>query len=217
MSARRRKRAKKWVPVYAADVIAGEWIGDALASDATSLTGRQVEVVLRDVTGDFEHERYKLWFSIYKTDAERAYARFTKEMLSYDYVRSIVQRRSSSIDITTQGETADGHLVAVFYIIITAVRARHSQEREIRRRVREYLSSLIPQLSLEELVRALLFGEKHQVSGEARKIATKVIPIKNADTRKISILRHGKAEPAVERVMASIESSTPSSGEGEEA
>jgi len=217
MPAKRRKGAKKWYAVYAADVIPGEWIGDALASDPGDLIGRQVEVTLRDITNDFDHEKYKLWFRIYRVDDNRAYAKFAKEMLNYDYVRSLVQRRSSRIDVMTQGMTKDGHFVRIFNLIITSVRVRHSQERAIRKRVLEYVQNVIGELTLEELVRSALLGDPLDLNGEVKKIATKIAPIKNADVRKIVLLKAGEAEPEMERVIAKIEGVPVSGGEGEEA
>lgn len=216
MPAKRRKGTKKWFPVYATDVIPGEWIGDALASEPEALIGRQVEVTLRDITNDFDHEKYKLWFKIYRVDGDRAYAKFAKEMLNYDYVRSLVQRRSSRIDVMTQGMTKDGHFVRVFNLIITSVRVRHSQERAIRKRVYEYMQKIIGELTLEELVRSALLGDPIDLNGEIKKISTKIAPIKNTDVRKIVLLKPGEAEPEMERVISKIEGVSVSGGEGEE-
>jgi len=179
MPAKRRKGTKKWYAVYAADVIPGEWIGDALASDPEAL--------------------------------------IAKEMLNYDYVRSLVQRRSSRVDVMTQGITKDGHFVRIFNLIITSVRVRHSQERAIRKRVLEYVQNLISELTLEELVRSALLGDPVDLNGEVKKIATKIAPIKNADVRKIVLLKAGEAEPEMERVIAKIEGVPVSGGEGKEA
>ena len=193
----RRKAAKTWYQVYAVDVFPNQWIGETPASDPEKLIDRNVEVVVRDITGDFMHERYKLWFRIFKVDGNKAYARFVKEMLSRDYMRSIVQRRTSRIDVQTEGIAKDGNYVRIFTLIITSVRIRSSQKHEIRMKVHEYVKELIPKLTVEELVRSFIFGEPVPVETEIRKLATKIAPVKYVELRKMVILQPSEIAPEI--------------------
>ncbi len=211
--ARRKGVAKTWYQVYAVDVFPNQWIGETPASDPEKLLDRNVEVVVRDITGDFMHEKYKLWFRIFKVDGNKAYARFVKEMLNRDYMRSIVQRRSSRIDVQTEGITKDGNKVRIFTLIVTAVRIRSSQKHAIRVRVDEYIKSLIPEHTVEELVRSYIFGEPIPIVSEIQKIASKVAPIKYVELRKMVILKPSEA-PEVVEVQQEVESSTTGGGEG---
>jgi len=219
---RGRRRAKKkvsktWYDIIASDVFPGQWIGETLASSPDLLYGRRVEVSLRDITGDLMHEKYRLWFAIHRVEGTTAYARFYMEMLNRDFLRSIVQRRSSRVDVQTEGTTKDGHHVRVFNLIITAVRVRHSQERAIRKRVHEYVASVIPELTLEELVRASVLGDRVDVRAEAARLASKIAPIKNSEIRKMVVLKYGEAEPILAEVPQAVGGSSPGGGEGEEA
>lgn len=211
--ARRKGVAKTWYQVYAVDVFSNQWIGETPASDPEKLLDRNVEVVVRDITGDFMHEKYKLWFRIFKVDGNKAYARFVKEMLNRDYMRSIVQRRSSRIDLQTEGITKDGNKVRIFTLIVTAVRIRSSQKHAIRVRVDEYIKSLIPEHIVEELVRSYIFGEPIPIVSEIQKIASKVAPIKYVELRKMVILKPSEA-PEVVEVQQEVEGSTTGGGEG---
>ncbi len=202
----RKKVSKTWYRVYAADVFPGEFIGETPAADPSKLYGRRVEVTLRDLTGDFMHEKYKLWFRIYRVEGSNAYARFDLEMLNRDYLRSIVQRRVSRIDVQVEGTTSDGHDVRYFALIITSVRVRHSQERAIRAAASKYLESLIPELTLEDLVRAAVLGDKVNIGDELTRLSTKIAPIKNVEPRKIQVLRFGAGEPEIVEVAAPVDS-----------
>lgn len=212
---KKAKRSKTWFQIYAADVFPGQWLGETLASDQDSLIGRNVEVSVRDITGDFAHEKYKLVFKIFRVDGSKSYARFVKELLNRDYLRSIIQRRTSRIDVMSEGITEDGHHVRVFYLITTAVRVRHSQETAIRLRAKQYLDELIPQLSLEELVRSSIFEDPAKINTNIQGLSTKIAPVKNIEPRKIVVLRFGEALPEV--VRGEVESRSVSSGKGEEA
>ncbi len=220
--AKRKRVSKTWYQVYADDIFPGQWIGETPANDPESLIGRNVEVVLRDITGDFMHEKYKLWFRIYKVDGIKAYARFEKEMLNRDYLRSIVQRRSSRIDVMTDSRTRDGHDVRVFTIIITAVRIRNSQKHAIRMRVDNLLKQVIPELTLEDLVKSYLFNEPRPIIDEIKRVSTKIAPIKYVELRKLLLMKRGEGEEVPEAILGNeeeeiIEGSAAGGGGGEEA
>ncbi len=212
--ARRKGPAKTWYQVYAVDVFPNQWIGETPASDPEKLMDRNVEVVVRDVTGDFMHEKYKLWFRIFKVDGNKAYARFVKEMLNRDYMRSIVQRRSSRIDVQSEGVAKDGNEVRIFTLIVTSVRIRSSQKSAVRKRVDEYVRSLIPEYTVEELVKSYIFGEPVPVVSEIQRIASKVAPIKYVELRKMVILKPAEVPEIPAGVEQEVESSTTGSGEG---
>ncbi|RDD54149.1 MAG: 30S ribosomal protein S3ae [Candidatus Korarchaeota archaeon NZ13-K] len=210
MSSRRSRRkagTKSWYNVYAVDVFPGQWIGETLADDPENLIGRNVEVVVRDITGDFMHEKYKLWFKIFKVDGNRAHARFIKEMLNKDYLRSIVQRRSSRIDIQSEETAKDGNYVRLFTLIITLTRIRSSQKHAIRKEVDRYVRGVIQNYTVEDLVRSFIFGNPLPVTSEIQRIASKVAPVKYVELRKMVLLKPIEIREA----EGEIESS-PSSG-----
>lgn len=203
MSSRRVRRktgAKTWYNVHAVDIFPGQWIGEALAEDPESLIGRNVEVVVRDITGDFMHEKYKLWFKIFKVDGNRAYARFIREMLNKDYLRSIVQRRSSRIDVQSEGLTKDGSYLRLFTLVITLTRIRSSQKHAIRKDIDNYIRSLIPKYTAEELVRSFIFGNPMPVASEMQRVASKIAPIKYVELRKMVLLKPSEIREAEEEI-----------------
>lgn len=208
--ARRKAAAKTWYNVYAADIFPGQWIGETPADDPDKLIGRNVEVVVRDITGDFMHEKYKLWFKIFKVDGSKAYARFAREMLNKDYMRSIVQRRSSRVDIQTEGVAKDGNFVRIFTLVITLTRIRSSQKHAIRKGIDEYVRSLIPNYTVEEIVRSFIFGNPLPITSEMQRIASKIAPVKYVELRKMVILK--PAEVRMEEAEGKVESSPTGGG-----
>ncbi|MEM0268288.1 MAG: 30S ribosomal protein S3ae [Candidatus Korarchaeum sp.] len=198
--ARRKAGAKTWYNVYAVDIFPNQWIGETLADDPENLIGRNVEVVVRDITGDFMHEKYKLWFKIFKVDGNRAYARFIREMLNKDYLRSIVQRRSSRIDVQSEELTKDGSYVRVFTLVITLTRIRSSQKHAIRKDIDNYIRSVIPNYTVEELVRSFIFGNPLPITSEMQRIASKVAPVKYVELRKMVLLKPAEMREAEEEI-----------------
>ncbi|MEM0018200.1 MAG: 30S ribosomal protein S3ae [Candidatus Korarchaeum sp.] len=198
--ARRKAGAKTWYNVYAVDIFPNQWIGETLADDPENLIGRNVEVVVRDITGDFMHEKYKLWFKIFRVDGNRAYARFIREMLNKDYLRSIVQRRSSRIDVQSEELTKDGSYVRVFTLVITLTRIRSSQKHAIRKDIDNYIRSVIPNYTVEELVRSFIFGNPLPITSEMQRIASKVAPVKYVELRKMVLLKPAEMREAEEEI-----------------
>ncbi len=212
--ARRKGVSKTWYQVYAVDIFPDQWIGETPASDPEKLLNRNVEVSVRDITGDFMHEKYKLWFRIFKVDGNKAYARFVKEMLNRDYMRSIVQRRSSRIDIQTDSIARDGNEVRVFTLIVTAVRIKSSQKHAIRMRVDEYLKKIIPEHTVEDLIKSYIFGEPIPIVSEIQKVASKVAPVKYVELRKVLLLKPSETpiEVKATEVQEEVESSASGGG-----
>ncbi len=210
--ARRKGVSKTWYQVYAVDIFPDQWIGETPASDPEKLLNRNVEVSVRDITGDFMHERYKLWFRIFKVDGNKAYARFVKEMLNRDYMRSIIQRRSSRIDIQTDITAGDGNEIRVFTLIVTAVRIKSSQKHVIRARVDEYLRKIIPEHTVEDLIKSYIFGEPIPIVSEIQKVASKVAPVKYVELRKVLLLK--PSEIPIEMKAAEVQEEVESSASG---
>lgn len=210
--ASRKGPAKIWYQVYAVDIFPNQWIGETPASDPAKLIDRNVEVVVRDITGDFMHEKHKLWFKIFKVEGNKAYARFIKEMLNRDYMRSIVQRRSSRIDVQSEGVTKDGNTVRIFTLIVSAVRVKSSQKSAIRKRADEYIRSKIPEHTVEELVKSYIFGEPVPILSEIQKISSKIAPIKYIELRKMVVLKPSEGIPT--EVEQEVEGSASSGGGG---
>ncbi len=210
--ARRKGVSKTWYQVYAVDVFPDQWIGETPASDPEKLLDRNVEVSVRDITGDFMHEKYKLWFRIFKVDGNKAYARFVKEMLNRDYMRSIVQRRSSRIDIQTDATAGDGNEVRVFTLIVTAVRIKSSQKHAIRERVNEYLKKLVPEHTVEDLIKSYTFGEPIPILSEIQKVASKVAPVKYVELRKMLLIKPSETSIGVQTAEVQEEVGSSASG-----
>ncbi len=210
--ARRKGVSKTWYQVYAVDMFPDQWIGETPASDPEKLLNRNVEVSVRDITGDFMHEKYKLWFHIFKVDGNKAYARFIKEMLNRDYMRSIIQRRSSRVDIQTDSITGEGSEVRVFTLIVTVTRIKSSQKHAIRAKVDEYLKEVIPKHTVEDLIKSYIFKEPILILSEIQKAASKVAPVKYVELRKMLLLK--QSETPVEMKTTEVQEQIESSASG---
>nr|AOZ55984.1 ribosomal protein S3AE [uncultured korarchaeote] len=190
MSSRRGGRGKRripkhWVPVIALDLFRGEKIGAVLMGKPESVIGRVLEVTLRDLTGSFEHEKYKLYYRVTEVEDGIVYGRFCKAAISRDFRASMIRRRSSLVELYVDSKTSDEIPVRHFHTIVTRYRIRTSMKRAIRKLVSEKLLEIIPTLTLDEYVKSVLFGSPIKLNEELAQASRKICPIKNVDLRKL--------------------------------
>ena len=208
----KRKVAKKTFEIVAENIFKGRVIGETIANNEKSVIGRNLEISVADITGDYKHENYRLWFKILRVDGSQAYSTFIKEALRRDYVRSIVRRRTSRVDCLTKAITKDGHELNYFTIAITTRRVRKSKESAIRRIINEKMSEIIPTLTIDELVISSIFREPINIEKKLRKEANKIAPIQIIEPLKIQVTSFPKEVLEGE----TVESGTTGSREGEE-
>ncbi|RLG52874.1 MAG: hypothetical protein DRN96_00560 [Thermoproteota archaeon] len=188
MSSRKRGKRripKQWMPVIALDVFKGKTIGTVLVGKPKSAVGRILEVTLRDLTGSFEHEKYKLYYRITEAKDSTVYGRFCKAAISRDFRASMIRRRSSLVELFVDSKTSDEIPVRHFHTIVTRYRIRTSMKKAIRKLVSEKLLEIIPTLTLEEYIKSVLFGSPVKLNEELAQVSRKICPIKNVDLRKL--------------------------------
>jgi len=183
-----RRRVKTWYKIVASDIFEGEELGETPADSDEKVVGRTIEVTLRDITGNFDHENYKLWFKIHKVEDKTAYGHFIRERISRDYLRSLVRKRTSRIDAWVESKTKDGKTIRYFSVIITAVRVGTNVAKQIRKACMNYLSEIIPELTLKEVVRSSILDDPINLREEIKLRVKKYAPISHVEPLKIELM-----------------------------
>nr|AOZ56148.1 ribosomal protein S3AE [uncultured korarchaeote] len=189
MPRRVKKAPKNIYEVIATNIFKNRVLGETWASKPEALIGRKIEISVADTTGNFTHENYKMWFKIISYDESKAYATFVKEALRADYVRSIIRRRTSRVDVFTRGETSDGHLIHYFNLIVTERRVRKSKEQAIRRIANQIMTDLIPKLTIDELVISAIFSEPYDIRRTIIREAGRITRIQLVEPLKIEVIK----------------------------
>ncbi|NPA05052.1 MAG: 30S ribosomal protein S3ae [Crenarchaeota archaeon] len=193
-------RLKKWYEVVAPPLFGSVTLGTTPADDPRKLIGRIMETTLYDITGDFSLVHVHLYFQIIDVDEEslKAYTRFRGHELARDYMKSLIRRKSSKIQGIFNVKTKDGYGLRITGVVLTTYRCKTSQKKAIRKIMGNIIVSRASQMTLDELIKAMLFG---QLANEIFEAAKKIYPLRKVEIYKSKLLTvpgpDGKPQPAV--------------------
>ena len=199
---------KKWFTVYAPALFNGIELGEAPANESNALIGRTVEVTLFDITRDLSHLHIKLRFQIDRVEGERAYTRFKGMELTRDYIKSLIRRGSSLIQLIQDINTTDNALLRVTVLAMTPTRCKSSQKRAIRREFSKTLNEIASKVDFNGFVKAAVFGD---ISNQLFAVGKKIYPLRKVEVYKIKVLRYpigGEVKPAAEEVKVTETTAT---------
>jgi small subunit ribosomal protein S3Ae len=178
-------KMKKWYKVVAPPVFESIPIGTTPADEEWKLLGRVFEVTLFDITGDFSKHYVHLYFQVHDVQEGVAYTSFKGHELARDYLKSIIRRKSSKVAAIVDVTTKDGYVLRVQGMVLTAFRCKTSQKRAIRKELIRVLTEKASELTLDEYIKAMIFG---QLANDMFEAAKKIYPIRKAEVYKSRML-----------------------------
>ncbi len=178
-------KMKKWYRVVAPQIFESMPIGITPVDEEWKLLGRVFEVTLFDLTGDFSKHYVHLYFQVHDVQEGVAYTRFKGHELARDYLKSIIRRKSSKVAAIEDVKTKDGYVLRVQGMVLTAFRCKTSQKKAIRKELAEVLKSKASELTLDEFIKAMIFGE---LANDMFQAAKKIYPVRKAEIYKSRLL-----------------------------
>ena len=181
-------KAKEWYKIYAPRMFNQVELGETPSSDPSSLVGRQAEVTVHELTGDFSKMHIKIRFRVEDVKGLEAHTVFIGHELTSDYVRRLTRRKRTKTDHVVDVRTKDGYLVRLKPMSITEQRIQAAQETAIRGLMSSQLQTSVSDMTVSELVKAVISGDLTRDLAQACKV---IIPIKRIEIRKTEVLEAG--------------------------
>ncbi len=184
-SIRDKWKMKKWFRVVAPPIFENLPIGTTPADKEWKLLGRVFEVTLFDLTGDFSKHHIHLYFQVHDVKDDTAYTRFKGHELARDYMKSIIRRKSSKVAAIVDVTTKDGYVLRVQGVVLTAYRCKTSQRKAIRKEMVRVLKEKAESMTLDEYIKAMIFG---QLAIDLFEAAKKIYPVRKTEIYKSKLL-----------------------------
>jgi small subunit ribosomal protein S3Ae len=191
-------KAKEWYKLYAPRMFNQVELGETPSSDPAALMGRITEVTVHELTGDFSKMHIKIRFNVNDIRGLEAHTSFIGHDLTSDYVRRLTRRKRTKTDHVVDVRTKDGFKVRIKPMSITEQRIQAAQETAIRNIMSSTLTDLAANMTVSELVKAIITGDLSKELSNAAKV---IIPIKRIEVRKSEVLEVGTAaadEPSIQ-------------------
>ena len=182
-------RSKQWYTIIAPSMFNRAQIGETLSDDPEKLVGRNVEVTLQDLTGDFRMMHVKLKFKIVDHTTSEAYTRFVGHDLTSDYIRRQTRRKRTKLEGVYDVITKDGYKLRIKPMAISDKRIQSSVQYDIRRRMGEILKERSSDHTFSELIKLILTTDRDKSLVSSILNGTrKIYPLKKMDIRKVEVL-----------------------------
>lgn len=191
-------KAKEWYKLYAPRMFNQVELGETPSSEPSALMGRNTEVTVHELTGDFSKMHIKIRFSVTDVRGLEAHTSFVGHDLTSDYVRRLTRRKRTKTDHVVDVRTKDGFLLRVKPMSITEQRIQAAQETAIRNIMDKTLTDLAANMTVSEMVKSIITGDMSKELSNAAKV---IIPIKRIEVRKSEVLEVGTAaadEPSIQ-------------------
>jgi len=171
---RPEKRAPKTIyTIYSPEYFGYKEIGTTWAENPEQVVGRTIWVSLYTLTGDFSKQYLLIRFKIVRVKDAVAETVFYGHEYGREFVRSLVRRGSSRIDMIMNLVTKDGFHLRVQSTAFTLKRiGKHSwKAKMIRKVMKNVLEKAAKELTLAQLAQEMVLGKTaSDIYQEAKKI-----------------------------------------------
>jgi len=191
-------RAKEWYKIYAPRMFNQVELGETPSSDPSYVMGRQAEVTVHELTGDFSKMHIKICFRVEDVKGLEAHTVFTGHELTSDYVRRLTRRKRTKTDHVIDTRTKDGYLIRLKPMSITEQRIQASQETAIRDLMSSFLKTSVADMTASELVKSIISGD---LTRDISQVCRAIIPIKRIEIRRSEVIEVGTPsdeEPSIQ-------------------
>jgi len=155
-------------------------------SDEESAIGRVIETTLYDlVKQDPQQYSIKLYFQISKIVGDRVQTILKGYEYSREYLRSLIRRGSSMIDMVEDFETKDKVKIRVYLVALSTNRLNASKKHRIREIAIEILVQKAKNLTYYQLAQEAVLGK---IASDIYNDAKRIVQIRHIGIRKLKIL-----------------------------
>ncbi|MFC6724804.1 30S ribosomal protein S3ae [Halobium palmae] len=201
-SVSRQKRGKRWYTIMAPEQFDRKELGETMADEPEKVDGRTIETTLGDLTGDQSSNNTKLTFKVTDVGSDAAYTEFVKHELTRDYLRSLVRRGASKVDVNRTVLTTDDYRVQLQPVAITTKKADRSQEQAIRRIMIDKVEAAAKDNTFEQLVDSVVEGRlSSAIYGDAKTI----YPLRRVEVMKLTLEAHPEEVAAEEEAAVDVD------------
>jgi len=177
---------KSWFQIVTPKIFNFKPIGEIIGLEDT-IMGRTIETLLFDFTHKYSDISLKLKFRVNQVnnEAKKCSTIFIGHQYTTDFIRSLIGRGSSKIQIILNLTTKDGFTFRLTTICTTLKRARNSQIVLIRKIMREILQEFAKSLNHEKFIAGIIYGE---FQNQIQRVAKTIYPLTNCTVVKSKLV-----------------------------
>lgn len=152
---------KKWYSVLAPQHFENKEIGEVVSADENNLLNRVVSVSLAELSGQYSQNSLftSLNFKIKDVKGRNAYSELVGHEISNSYVRTLVRRNRSLVNVVHDISTRDGKKVRLKLIAVSAAKLSETMRKNLYHAIMEELRKLDGEVDYYQLMDEVIFGK----------------------------------------------------------
>ena len=179
-----KRRARQWYKILAPPIFNEAELGETPTNDPSQLIGRVTEATLQEITGDAARTHVKLNFQIDSIDGLTARTKLMGHELTSDYVRRLVRRRRSKMDMACNVTTKDGYTIRIKPMIVTNERIQTTQKALMRNTALELVQAE-GKYDFNTAMQRAVFGP---LAADISAACNRIRPVKRVEIRRSEVL-----------------------------
>jgi small subunit ribosomal protein S3Ae len=188
-------REKRWITVLAPDSFNNVPVAYVPITDDENAVGRVIDVTLFDILkGDQSQHQYKIYFQIDKVQGDRATTIFKKYEYAKEFLRSMIRRGSSKINLVIDAKTKDGYIFRLKVLVLTHRQLNTSRQNALRLIAQDVIQKTVPQMTIDQFVQATCYGK---INSDIMAAAKKLIRVRHVGFEKVKLVRTAEKEIAL--------------------
>lgn len=181
---------KKWFSVQAPSSFGNSILSAIPVTTEDKAIGRVIETTLFDILKeDPHHYNIKLYFQVSKLAGDVAHTIFKGHEYSREFLKSLVRRGSSMVELISDHVTKDEAKVRIYVSVFTYGRINASRKRAIRVAADTVLKEKASSLTYDEFTREVVL---EKMGSDVRSAAEKIIRLRHVGIRKMKLIQQPK-------------------------
>ena len=189
-SVSKKRQHKQWYNILAPEQFDRVKLGTTPADSPEKLIGRTLETTLGTISGNTNQNHIKLKFKVVEASADSAHTELIKHEISSDYLRSLIRRGASKIDLIMTVLTSDSYQVRIHPLAFTNKGVDHSQEKAVRKQMQSILISKSSSQTYDEFMEEISEG---RLSLDLYNETKHIYPLRRVEIQKATLENHPAA------------------------
>jgi small subunit ribosomal protein S3Ae len=189
-SVSKKRQHKQWYNILAPEQFDRVKLGATPADNPEKLIGRTIETTLGTISGNPNQNHIKLKFRVIEASADSAHTELIKHEISSDYLRSLIRKGASKIDLIMTVLTSDSYQVRIHPLAFTNKGVDHSQEKAVRKQMQSILLSKSSTQTYSELMGDISEG---RLSLDIYNETKHIYPLRRVEIQKATLENHPAA------------------------
>jgi small subunit ribosomal protein S3Ae len=161
-------------------------IAETPTTNPKTLIGRNVEVSLGDLTGQYGRDYYRLVFRVDGVDGKSVTTRFNGYSTLKEHIMRVVRKRSQKIEVVSDVQTRDSWKLQATSVAVLNRNTESAVQTKVRHFIADEMKKLAEASTIDNFVRQVTSGGLQR---DIKKRGCKIYPVRFFEIARIEVMK----------------------------